>query len=800
MKKITLVCLFLLGIGLNCHAQAVSGYLLSESSEIYAAVSGTNSSASGDDGSQNNIPIGFNFSFGGADYSTFSISTNGFIRLGTAVGGNNWTNVLSNTAPQMPLIAAFWDDNNRNTGSIQYNVSGVAPNRTLEVGWNNINIGNGGATNASAFASFKMRLHETSGSIDLIYGAIMNSAGTLSASIGLNDLSTFLSVTPASGPATVSGMTANNSISSTGFVINKKYTFTPQPVCSETPAPGNTIASLPSVCANQDFSLSLENQGNGYGLGHQWQSSADGTNFTDISGANGSFLNISQTASTYYQCIVNCGAASATSLPVLVTMNPSSTCYCLPNYTTGKTDGDLISNVVITGTTLSNNSGTAAVNPPYTYFTGQPNYTATLQAGVNYEINVTVGSYGQQNSAVWIDYNDDAVFSPEERVGYSLAEIGSFGTGTYTIALACDPPAGVHRMRVRDVYNTDGVTIDPCATYGYGETEDYDITILAAASCPAPYALGTGQVNATTAQLQWTSGCGQLSWDIHVTAAGGGSPVGAASNPGVSTNPFVVTGLVPSTGYEFYVMAYCGTNGNSTWAGPFAFTTAPPAVANDECDTAFVLIPGSDFNENAMVATNAGASKSIGPPNPTCAVFGFGGDVWFSIVVPASGNVTVETQSDAGSPLIDTGMTAFSGTCGALTTLGCSDDEGVDAFSILSLTGLTPGETIYARVWEYANDTIGSFRVSAYDSALGTDTFDAANFAYYPNPVKNTLNLSSRQNITEVKVFNILGQQMIVKPLNNTQGEIDMSALPKGTYMVKVLAGNQVKTIKIIKE
>jgi len=32
-------------------------------------------------------------------------------------------------------------------------------------------------------------------------------------------------------------------------------------------------------------------------------------------------------------------------------------------------------------------------------------------------------------------------------------------------------------MRVRDVYNTTGSAIDPCVSYGYGEAEDYDITI-----------------------------------------------------------------------------------------------------------------------------------------------------------------------------------------------------------------------------------------------------------------------------------------------------------------------------------
>jgi hypothetical protein len=38
---------------------------------------------------------------------------------------------------------------------------------------------------------------------------------------------------------------------------------------------------------------------------------------------------------------------------------------------------------------------------------------------------------------------------------------------------------GVHRMRIRDVWSTGAGTIDPCINYGYGEVEDYDITITA---------------------------------------------------------------------------------------------------------------------------------------------------------------------------------------------------------------------------------------------------------------------------------------------------------------------------------
>ncbi len=801
MKKITLLFIFFIATGFAGYAQPVSGYLFSQSTEAYSAVTGINSTAIGDDGTEDNINIGFPFNFAGTMYNTFSISTNGFIRLGNAVAGNSWINGLDNASGQAPLIAAFWDDNNRNGGSIQYAVSGSAPNRTLEVGWNQINTEGAGQTNNAVSSSFKLRLHETTGVIEFIYGSMVSTEGT-TASIGLNDTASFLSVSPVSGSATTSSVISDNAIAAGQLTPGNKYTFTPAPQCSGIPAPGNTLASASAVCQNEIVYLSLENQSSGFGIGYQWQSSINGINYSDIIGETSSALTLTQTATTYYRCNVSCAASGQTtaSTPVQILQNAQSTCFCTPTYDFGKTDGDMISNVVITGTDLSNNTGTDPVNPAYTYFSGQSNYTATLQAGISYQIQVTVGSYGQQNSAVWIDYNDDHQFSDAEKVGYTVAEVDSFGTAEYSILLDCNAPAGVHRMRIRDVWNTPGSTLDPCANYGYGETEDYDITILAGASCPQPYALGIGQVNAFSAELQWSSGCGQTSWDVHVTTAGGGLPSGAASNPGITTNPLIVSGLTASTNYEFYVLAHCDGNGDSTWAGPFPFTTGPEPVGNDECQTAFSLTTGGTFDEHAIVATNAGATKSIGPPAPTCAIFGFGGDVWFSVVVPASGNITVETQADPGSPLLDTGLMVFSGTCDALTSLGCNDDVGPTSFSKLSLTGLTPGQTLYARVWEYANDTFGTFRVSAYDASLGNGSFDLEGFAYYPNPVKNILNLSYTQTISEVRVFNMIGQEVLAKAIGSNLSQIDMSALSKGAYLVKVLAGNQIKTIKVIKE
>ena len=86
------------------------------------------------------------------------------------------------------------------------------------------------------------------------------------------------------------------------------------------------------------------------------------------------------------------------------------------------------------------------------------------------------------------------------------------------------------------------------------------------------------------------------------------------------------------------------------------------------------------------------------------------------------------------------------------------------------------------------------------DVALSNAGFNANSFTFYPNPVKDVLTLSYDTEIQKVSVFNLLGQEVMTKSVNANLGQIDMSALSEGTYLVKVTADNATKTIKVIKQ
>lgn len=275
-------------------------------------------------------------------------------------------------------------------------------------------------------------------------------------------------------------------------------------------------------------------------------------------------------------------------------------------------------------------------------------------------------------------------------------------------------------------------------------------------------------------------------------------------------NSFDVTGLTIGDTYYVRVYGYYEEISSNTFdicVG--TLPPPPPAPANDECVNAIALTAGGVFADNEVVATNAGATRNAADHDPTtvastCDTLNFsttGKDVWFNVVAPDSGTLTIETASNADAGMTDTGLYVYRGaSCDALTYQSCSADiGGGNNFSKVVLSNLTPGETITARVFGYSG-TSGSFKISAYDASLSNRDFDFTSLKAYPNPVKDVLNLSYVENISQVSIFNLLGQQVLDKNLDATEAKIDMSNLPQGTYLVKVNVANQIKTLKVLKQ
>jgi hypothetical protein len=119
-------------------------------------------------------------------------------------------------------------------------------------------------------------------------------------------------------------------------------------------------------------------------------------------------------------------------------------------------------------------------------------------------------------------------------------------------------------------------------------------------------------------------------------------------------------------------------------------------------------------------------------------------------------------------------------------------------------TNPLPNSTLLANTTYYATQTIsGCASVTSLAvtiTTLANQDFDMTQFSYYPNPVIDFLNVSYSQDMTNVKVFNIIGQQLLNKEVNATTTQIDMSSYANGAYFIQVSTENAMKTVRVIKK
>ncbi len=162
----------------------------------------------------------------------------------------------------------------------------------------------------------------------------------------------------------------------TGNGYSTSGTFTT--TCGGTPTPGATIVSPNNVCANAPIALSVANPGTG--LTYQWQSSADNTAFTNISGATSATLATTATAN-YYRCVLTCvaGSTTANSTPVQIIYNNNITAT-----TPGTRCGSGTVSLAATGSAGSTVRWYAAATGGTALGSGSPFVTPSINTTTNY--------------------------------------------------------------------------------------------------------------------------------------------------------------------------------------------------------------------------------------------------------------------------------------------------------------------------------------------------------------------------------------------------------------------------------
>jgi GEVED domain len=408
---------------------------------------------------------------------------------------------------------------------------------------------------------------------------------------------------------------------------------------------------------------------------------------------------------------INGGATMCTELTFTT---GSTVAACLPAFTAGTTsgcrDGDVIAKVVLN--TLVNDSGTGCPSgtsslPGYSDYTGNSAFTTTLNAGTSYTCTVTAGEF-TANYAAWVDYNSNGTFEPSERIGFTTTPVtGSGIAGTsgssanFTISLACNPVPGTYILRIREGYGTTGSALQPCGlaepassfNSTYGEVEDYAITIAPPPPCPSPSALTSSPgLTPTSRILNWTTGCAEVLWDVHVQLATDMSVPTSTTTPSDAsvTKPYTKSGLLSVTSYNYWVRAVCAAGSvYSAWVGPFTFTTPLP---NDEpCTAELMILNGAEVGLNTSIATVSAAETSSNLPT-IWTTSALNNTVYYKYTPTVTAAIKLTMSSPAASTQV------MSTWCGIYTLTGCP--SGTLAFTQVmapvsgSATAGTPTVTV----------------------------------------------------------------------------------------------------------
>ena len=204
-------------------------------------------------------------------------------------------------------------------------------------------------------------------------------------------------------------------------------------------------------------------------------------------------------------------------------------------------------------------------------------------------------------------------------------------------------------------------------------------------------------------------------------------------------------------------------NINPVAGATYRFTPGAAALlGNDECTGATPLTVAATCTPTTV--TNANATGS-GTTTSTCDASQTGpnpitSDIWYTVVVPANGAVKVTTSAVTGSPVDDTVLELYSGTCTGLTYIACNDDAGpADGFSSVAAYGQTPGATLYVRVWSWNSGNTGQFGLCAtalpsLDAAVtGVFTLGTVSSAYgSPVTAQAIVNNAGAATLTNVPV------------------------------------------------
>lgn len=336
--------------------------------------------------------------------------------------------------------------------------------------------------------------------------------------------------------------------------------------------------------------------------------------------------------------------------------------------------------------------------------------------------------------------------------------------------------------------------------------------------------------------LEWDSN-GENLWDIEYGESDF-SPTGVPTIEDLSSPNYDLNSVPQSILYDVYVRADC-TASTSNWVGPFTFYNyCTSSGVSEEFHNAFIPICWEQANQGSPDTEPFGFEQgnweqsnfANGSSNLSAKihVHGTGVNDWLisprmEIIFPVKKNEHwINYQCSIALTQHNSPDVAFLGPDDQIQ-LVYSVDYGKtwqnlqtwDSSSIISNTGETISN--YTTVYTDSFWLLIAFWVSSgsvhdvedIDFFIDNVSFQyfagtvvdlsSKGFSFYPNPTEEIVNLSAKEPINDVVIYNSLGQEVKRVLIDNLNHQLDISELPEAVYYMYVRIGDTIGVVPVVK-
>lgn len=300
----------------------------------------------------------------------------------------------------------------------------------------------------------------------------------------------------------------------------------------------------------------------------------------------------------------------------------------------------------------------------------------------------------------------------------------------------------------------------------------------------APTNLATSNPTSNTISLSWTASTdniGVAGYDVYKDGVFYATVTGTTAT---------VSGLNPSTTYNFYVIAKDAAGNASTSSNTASGTTLLGGQPGGSCGTEdFTNIPASASSYTTRTWTNNSINWTATDARTDQTING-------KAITIKNGDLTSSTISGGIGSLTVTTKLPFSDTAGNLTLQINGNNAGTIPFGTSATTTTISNINIPNNVViKIINSETGK-RISIDDlswtcyNALGTtEATKDKSFNIYPNPVKNHDLFVKGENLNKIlkaEIYDLSGKliQTVANPFKNSN-KINLSGIAKGIYILK---------------